>query len=496
MKYALTGAMSKAVDEYTIHSMGVPSVVLMERAALEVAGCVARIAAEFGRSVRICAVCGHGNNGADGVAAARILTWQGLTVDIITVGNEEHMTEEFRLQLEIARKSHIPCGNISDIGEYDIIVDAIFGTGLSRDVKEPYNEVIEMINDAGGLVVSVDIPSGINADTGAVMNCAVRADATVTFGYNKIGIMLYPGKEYAGDITVADIGFCPQALSGLNPARYFTPEDIYKIPERDAHSNKGTYGRTVVIAGNARMSGAAYLAAEASYRSGSGLVEIVTHNNNTAVLKELIPEAIVDGYDNNDAVDVVKNAADRASRIIIGPGLGTDETARNIVYKVIDSAECPLIMDADALNIIADDISLLKKCKSTVIITPHIGEMERLCHIPKDDILRDIAGFAARFAAENNVICVLKDAATVVASPDGGLYINTSGCAAMSKGGMGDVLTGVISGMLACRLEPFSAAAMGVYIHGLAGCAASEGKSLHSVKAGDLFEYIGTVMCK
>ena len=159
MKYALTGAMSKAVDEYTIHSMGVPSVVLMERAALEVAGCVARIAAEFGRSVRICAVCGHGNNGADGVAAARILTWQGLTVDIITVGNEEHMTEEFRLQLDIARKSHIPCGNISDIGEYDIIVDAIFGTGLSRDVKEPYNEVIEMINDAGGLVVSVDIPS-------------------------------------------------------------------------------------------------------------------------------------------------------------------------------------------------------------------------------------------------------------------------------------------------------------------------------------------------
>ena len=244
---------------------------------------------------------------------------------------------------------------------------------MSRDVKEPYNEVIEMINDAGGLVVSVDIPSGINADTGAVMNCAVRADATVTFGYNKIGIMLYPGKEYAGDITVADIGFCPQALSGLNPARYFTPEDMYKIPERDAHSNKGTYGRTVVIAGNARMSGAAYLAAEASYRSGSGLVEIVTHNNNTAVLKELIPEAIVDGYDNNDAVDVVKNAADRASRIIIGPGLGTDETARNIVYKVIDSAECPLIMDADALNIIADDISLLKKCKSTVIITPHIA---------------------------------------------------------------------------------------------------------------------------
>lgn len=496
MKYALTGSMARAVDEYTIHTVGVPSVVLMERAALEVAKKVAEISAEFGRSVRICAVCGHGNNGADGVAAARILTWQGLAVDIITVGNPEHASDEFKIQENIARNSGMVFGNISDIGEYDIVVDAVFGTGLSRDIVGVYEEVIGSVNNAGALVVSVDIPSGINADTGKVMNCAVTADATVTFGYNKQGMMLYPGREYAGEVTVADIGFCPQALSGLNPARYFTPEDVYKIPVRDAHSNKGTYGRTVVIAGNALMSGAAYLSSEASYRSGSGLVETVTHNNNCAVLRSLLPEAIVDGYDEDTAVTVVSEAVQRAARIVLGPGLGTDATARTIVDIVINSAECPVIIDADALNIIADDISLLKKCKSAVIITPHIGEMERMCKISKEEILNDITGTALKFASAHNVICVLKDAATVVASPDGGIYINSSGCAAMSKGGMGDVLTGIISGMSACRLEPFSAAAMGVYIHGLAGEAAAQGKSLHSIKAGDLFDYIGTVMCK
>ncbi len=496
MKYVLTGAMAKSVDIYTIEKMGIPSVVLMERAAFEVASKTAQIAVDFGRAVKICAVCGCGNNGADGVAAARILTWQGMAVDIIIAGDKEHATEEFNIQLDIAVRSGMAVRNLSAIDEYDIIIDAVFGIGLSREISGSYAGIIDKINACSNVVVSVDIPSGVNADTGCVMGTAIHADATVTFGYNKQGLMLYPGKALAGEVTVADIGFCPEAVRNLGAAMYFTTDDVYGIPVRDAMSNKGSYGRTLVIAGSENMSGAAYLAAAAAYRCGAGLVEVLTHENNCGVIRNLLPEAIVKGYNDDNAAEAVGEGAAKADVIIAGPGLSTDYTAAKIIKKVLSVAKCPVIIDADGLNIIAEDISLLKSCGSTVIITPHIGEMARLSGLSKAEILADSVGAAVNFAAENNVICVLKNASTVVASFEPRTYINNSGCAAMSKGGMGDVLTGVIAGMLSCRLEPFSAAAMGVYIHGLAGEAAAAENNMHTVLAGDLLEQFGRVMGK
>lgn len=308
--------------------------------------------------------------------------------------------------------------------------------------------------------------------------------------------MLYPGKALAGEVTVADIGFCPEAIRKLSPAMYFTTDDVYGIPVRDAMSNKGSYGRTLVIAGSENMSGAAYLAATAAYRCGAGLVEILTHETNCGVLRTLLPEAIVNGYNETTAVGTVEERASAADVIIIGPGLSTNETAVEIVRETITVADCPLIIDADGLNIIAGNISLLKSCRSTVIITPHIGEMSRLCGLSREEILADAVEVAKAFAVENNVICVLKNASTVVASYEPRIYINNSGCAAMSKGGMGDVLTGVIAGMLSCRLEPFSAASMGVYIHGLAGEAAAAESNMHTIVAGDLLEQFGRVMGK
>lgn len=498
MKYVLDGAMSKAVDAYTIDKTGVPSLVLMERAALCVAEKTAQIAAGFGRNVRICAVCGTGNNGADGIAAARILTWQGLMVDILLIDKTKSGTDEYNTQKQIAINSGMNFGNLSDIFEYDIIIDAIFGTGLSKPVSGIFQDVIFAMNTGRNVIVSVDIPSGINATTGEVMGVCVSADATVTFGYHKLGMMLYPGKSYAGEITVADIGFNPEAIRTLNPAMYFTTEDVNRIPEREEESNKGTYGRTLVIAGSEEMSGAAYLSGAAAYRSGAGLVEIFTHEQNAPVIRTLLPEAIVTGYNKDNVTELLSEKIDKADYIILGPGLSCSETAELIVKTVFEKGSVPLILDADGLNIVAGDTKILKTYKSTVIITPHIGEMSRLTGISKADIKADIVHTAKNFADSLGVICVIKDVVTVICEPgeEGRTYINHSGCAAMSKGGMGDVLTGIIAGMLSLKLEPFSASAMGVYLHGLAGEKAVFEKNEHTLAASDLLEAIGYVMNK
>lgn len=494
MKFALDGELSRFVDDYTIRQMGVPGLVLMERAALAVADKVAEIASDLKKDIRIGAVCGCGNNGADGIAAARILTWRGIRTDIIIAGNEEHATDEFKKQKEIAKNSNMSFSNLSDIAEYDILIDALFGTGLSRNIEGRYEEIIRTMNENDNYIISVDIPSGVDAGTGRILNIAVKADVTVTFGYYKTGMLLYPGKEYSGKVNVCDIGFCPDAIKEINPVRYFTRQDISEIPERKQYSNKGTYMRVLVIAGSEDMSGAAYLSGAAAYRCGVGLVEIFSHEKNSEILKKLLPEAIVSSYNEVNAVSLLQEKIQKADIIVLGPGLSTRPVAENMVKYILENAKIPLIIDADALNIISHNRELLKSCKTTAIITPHIGEMTRLTGLNKETILMNLTKAAADFAEEYGVVCVIKDAATVVAEPDKRVYINTSGCSAMSKAGCGDVLTGVIAAMLALKTEPFFAASMGVYVHGLAGEYAVKNKSSHSMLASDLLDEFGKII--
>ena len=244
------------------------------------------------------------------------------------------------------------------------------------------------------------------------------------------------------------------------------------------------------------MSGAAYLSGLAAFKTGAGLVEILTHKQNTEVIRKLLPEAIVKGYDEGSADMVLEECMERATCIILGPGLSTGELAKKITDIVFANGKVPLIADADAINIIANDISVLKSYSSTVIITPHIGEMVRISGMSKEEILSDSIGIARKFAVRNNVILVLKNAVTIIAEPGehGRTYINTSGTGAMSKAGMGDVLTGIIAGMLALRIEPFSAAAMGGYLHGIAGEMAAESEGEHSVMASDAAICVGRIM--
>lgn len=494
MKYALTGKMAAEVDKYTINQMGVPSIVLMERAAVSVAQKVAEIAAIFYKKPRICAICGCGNNGADGIAAARILFWQGYDVDIAEAGNESGKTPEYIIQENIAKNAGMNFVNIQGITEYDIVIDGILGIGLKRPVEGTLADVINSINISECKVVSIDIPSGIDSATGQILGTAIEADITVTFGYNKVGLMLFPGKDYAGRVEIADIGFAPEAVNNILTPVYFTGEDIENVPKRIANSHKGTYGRILVIAGSRKMSGAAYLSAAAAYRSGAGLVEIFTHEDNSAVLKTLLPEAIVKGYNEENVLELLDEALEAADIIVLGPGLSTDVTAKKITQIVLDNGKVPLIIDADALNIISLDTSVLKNYNSDTIITPHIKELSRLSGLSKEELLKDSISFARAFAKEHKVTLVMKNAVTLVVNPEGTCYINTSGTGAMSKAGLGDVLTGFIAGMLALGLDAFSASAFGVYIHGLSGECAAKRKGEHSLLASDLFDEIGNVI--
>ncbi len=525
MEYLLNAKQTKEVDTFSIEFKKIPSLVLMERAALSVTERLIAYAHDKNiekDKLKVLCVCGHGNNGADGIAVARQLNERDIKCDILTVGDaDKRGTDEYELQLEIARNLDIQVRNTANFDEYNVLVDAVFGIGLSRDIEGGYKQIVEDINafkTDENIVVAVDIPSGVNASNGHIMNCAVKADVTVTFGYNKIGMVLYPGADYAGNVYVSNIGFAKDAYkhTGVS-ARVITNQNVLELPQRDIHGNKGTFGKTFIIAGSENMGGAACMSALAAYRSGSGLVKVFTHCNNRNLILSHVPEAIIACYNNEDEhnaleyaqlVKEIESSIDWSSCVIIGPGLSTSKRAVQIVSCVIDkiltTKDKPFIIDADALNIIASDESLKAKLrqyqqteferdnKKSVIITPHIGEMARLTKKSIEEIKSDPVGCVVEVSKEYGVICVLKDARTVIADGDE-VYINTSGNAGMATGGSGDVLTGIIAGLIndgAVSYTLVNAVALGVYIHGRAGDLAKSVYGETSMKAMDIVEAI------
>jgi len=549
MKYVLDSKQMKQVDNLSINKFRMPSVVLMERAALSVASL---IEGKFSKNDKILSVCGSGNNGADGIAAARILFEKGYDVTILVAGVG---TSESELQLAIAKRSGIKIKkytrNKIKLNEYNLIIDAIFGVGLSRNIEGRYSDLVSAVNDSKAKVVSVDISSGINSTTGQIMGCAVKADYTVTFGYKKIGMLLYPGTDYSGKIKVEDIGFPKAVIQKIAKKAFtFTRDDIKMIPKRIKNSNKGTYGKVLIIAGSEYIGGAACLAGLSAYRSGTGLVRILTHENNRDAILKAVPEALISTYNSNYGVEqierIVSNELEWASCIIIGPGISKSEIAVMLTKYVIGNTRVPTIIDADALNIMADMISdtktdmvsdtktdmkidmvsdmkidmvsdmkidMISDTKTdknrftsedgvTFILTPHIGEMERISGFDMASIKSNpikyadefVKYFSKTYANNMNVICVMKDARTIVTDSNGCAYINTSGNSGMAKGGSGDVLTGVIAGLISNKMSCFEAACMGVYVHGLAGDESAEKKGEYGMKAGDIIDNICAVM--
>lgn len=509
MRYLVNGREMKEIDRRTIEDYGIPSLVLMERAAFCVAQEAEQILKERSSdgSLKgyVWAVCGMGNNGADGVAAARMLKLHGVQTAVILPTLTGRMSQELITQLEIAKKLDIPVYSAEDFipGSCDLIIDALFGIGLTRMVEGAYASLIRLISEQDeATVVSVDIPSGISSETGAVMGCAVKADVTVTFGELKLGHVLFPGRDHAGCVVVSDIGFVPEDADMAEAhVLAHTKDDLTKIPKRHAFSHKGTYGKILVIAGAKNMAGAAYFAAKAAYRTGAGLVKVMTVEENRLMIQDRIPEAILTTYDPDWAMqcpdefrEYVTTQMKWADVIVLGPGLGTEEYARFLVESVLSNAYVPIVLDADAINLAARYPYLKNYFTENIILTPHLAECSRLMEVSVEEIKDNLIYAAKAVSDQFGLTCVLKDAATVVARKDGKVFVNTSGSPAMAKGGSGDVLCGVIAGLIGLGMEECEAASMGVYVHGLAGECAAKNFGVHSVLASELADCLGEVM--
>jgi len=509
--YVVNSKTMKDIDNYTSSVIGISEEILMERAGLKVFEKIKKIIVEKGKereSIHIVIVCGCGNNAADGIVVARLLRIAGYKADIMLISDE--LNDMAKKQLAIAKKVGVNVEHHVEYDEYGIIVDSIFGIGLSREITGKYKEEIERINEASAIVVSVDIPSGIDANDGKIKGVAIEADYTVTFGINKQGMVLYPGCEFVGELEIADIGFpyiaidyaCNKNKKGFSS---ILSKEIYKeyLPIRRNNSNKGSYGRVLVIAGSKEMSGACYLSANAAYRAGAGLVKVITDEENRIILQSMLAEAIIGTYDykdveNSEGLGKFQKQFDedleKSSSIVIGPGMGNNIVTKKILMYVFKNAKQPIVVDADAINVLDDELKA--NFPKQVIMTPHVKEMANYLNKPiefvKDNML-DITDYMKEFIDGKEHILVLKDARTLVFDRNS-RYINVSGNNGMSTGGSGDVLSGVIAAFLAEGLSCKQAGMMGVYVHGLAGDSFYNENNAYSLLAKDIIEALKSVL--
>ena len=518
MEYIVEGKQMKEIDRRTIEDIGIPALVLMERAA----ECIAMHAQDMlcdkgqpGQSGTdkpvILALYGRGGNGGDALAAARILHLQGYAVELCAVADEDKLCETAAKELDIARRCGVAeCREAAwqiDFAKYALVLDGIFGIGLSRAVDERFAALFQKIEGSGVRVLGIDIPSGLSADTGEILGACIPCERTVTFGYRKVGQMVYPGAEVCGEVCVEDIGF-PAFLAGQvlgKPYTYYTYNrgDEGRLPERKAHSHKGTYGHVLVWAGSQEITGAAYLAAQAAYRSGVGLVKLLSAPECIQTVRGMMPELLTGIVSPQAGAKEIQSMFQKelawADVVLAGPGLGQSAELQGLLglfLQEIKKAGKPLVLDADAINLLAAILEgetpgqriaeLSELLPSPVVLTPHPKELSGLLKMPVAQITGHAVDTARQCIYNNKLIWVLKDARTIVAH-DGQLYINTSGCDGMATGGSGDVLAGLIAG-LTVSMEAFEAAKMGVFLHGRAGECASEKRSRRAMLAGDMLE--------
>lgn len=495
------------IDRRTRDEYGIPTLLLMENAASAITH-IAEQTLGTVKGKRISVICSKGNNGGDGLASARQLHNRGAEVSIYLMSDAAAFTGEPAANLQIALKMGV---EVSEKGKYEItrlrsalnhshlIIDAIIGTGLSSTVKDEYKEVIELINASGRPVVSVDIPTGVNSDTGEIMGAAVRAAATVTFAIPKRGHYLHPGCVNAGTLHIADISIPAQAIEKESiRLRLLTEKEMSAlVPLRHANSHKGSNGHALVIAGSIGKGGAAAMTALSCMRTGAGLLTLAAPESVQPIIAGKLTEVMTHPLSETSEHTIAASSTDEIialagdkDAVAIGPGLTTNKETVSIVKKLVREVTAPLVIDADAINALADSPGLLRDRRSATILTPHPGEMGRLTGKSASEIQKDRIGAASDFATEYGVCLVLKGANTVIAEPSGLVHISPTGNPGMATGGTGDALTGIITGLIAQGLTPADAARLGVYIHGLAGDLAAKEKGMIGMIAGDLIERI------
>lgn len=512
MKYVVTAAQMREHERFIMDEVGMDAQILMERAAYFAAKVIRK---RMDKSDRILIVCGTGNNGADGIALARILTEKGYAPEVLFLGESSKYTDLRRKQEDILRKVlgdvaheriHCALTNTKASGkEYSVIVDAILGIGTSRELAGELKEAVDWMNRISALKMALDIPTGICADTGRVLGTAFRADITATFGLRKQGLFLSEGKKYAGEICYDSCGMVYPATDA-KPAFLLDKKTIKKLLKRTPDGNKATFGKLSFVAGSEAIAGAAILNVCAAFRSGAGYVRLCTHKNNKEAVLKAMPETVLDLYDGAELQAVrekIEKASDFAHVICAGSGLGTDAVSKEIVEALAEEMRRKdgkiFILDADALNLLAGDVMLKEKvfaAKASLILTPHVLEFSRLSGLSVEEIKADRVSAARKFATENRCIVVLKDAQTVVADTEGNVCISVKGNDGMAVAGSGDVLAGVIAGIAGQIKNPYMAACVGVYVHGWAGDMAAEKLGTHSMLPSDMIHCLKKCMKK
>lgn len=505
----VTAEVMREMDRAAIEEYGMPGVSLMENAGAGTAGAIGRRWPNL-RNAAI--ICGAGNNGGDGYVIARHLIGSGISVATYLLADREKIKGDARINLDILsrmkcdlrdaltdndleklKKSLIGC---------DLIVDAMLGTGITKELQGNYKRCVEIVNDSGVPVCAVDVPTGLNSDSGKPLGGAIKADLTCTYGLIKIGLVIYPGVEYVGDLVLVDIGFPKNVVEKLGGACRLLSEKFVKsvLPSRRPDAHKGEFGHLLIIAGSPGKTGAAALCAEAAVRSGAGLVTVAVPASLNAIIEMKITEAMSlpvadggSGYMSVDAWVDLSGAIERSTALAIGPGLSTESGTSDLFFKLIKETALPIVIDADGLNMLAKNPAALKSSKSKAVLTPHPGEMSRLLGISTAAVQEDRIGAAKKLAALTGAVVVLKGARTIIADPSGTFAVNPNGNSGMASGGTGDALTGIIGALLAQGMEPFAAASAGTWIHGCAGDLAAKRYGETALKAGDIIEALPEV---
>lgn len=498
MRYLVDSEQMRICDRNTSTYYKVPPVVLMERAAIAVAQRIG----EAAKSILV--VCGTGNNGADGLAVARIMKQSGKKVQVLLLGNPEHRSELNRLQLEICRAYDVYFDDNISENEYDMVVDALYGIGFHGEIPEDAARVLTAINKMSCPKLAVDMPSGVNADNGQVSDSAVMADITVTFGFEKIGMYRYPGKVYCGKIVTEQIGITEESfLKQFPDTACVEQSDAAKWwTRRRADGNKGTFGKVLLMAGCKNMAGACILAAKSCYRSGAGMVKVLSDAGNRGLLMQHVPEALFQPL--NGTGQDISDAVMWADVIVAGPGIGTDELSLATLQQLVEAAKGKvLVLDADALNLLSRNEMLqqlvYKREPGMTVLTPHMGELARLTgksvELLKSEGIREISNYAR----DTKCTVIAKDAVTMILSPGGKILLCDCGNDGMATAGTGDVLAGMTGAILAAAgsktaMNVLKASAAAVYLHGMAGTSAAGDKTKESLMAGDLIEYLPRVI--
>lgn len=491
----------RALDAHMIQNEHIPSLLLMENAAF---GITTAIAGRFDTDTRIVAVCGAGNNGGDGFAAARQLRAKGYNISPYLIGKRENLKGDAAVNAaffdditeiadETQAKAHFAdlCGCV--------VIDAIFGIGLSRNVEGLFAAVIDLINNSGAYIVGCDIPSGIDSNSGQVLGTAVRANETITFQCAKPGLLLYPGRQYTGCLTVKEIG--TPGYFDLGNMRAVTGD--FTLPRRSPDTHKSTYGRLACVVGSQGMSGAGLMCVGGALRAGAGLTTAGVPSCLQDIFSAHTPECMTfalsdfGGSLREDCIDGLNKLMNGKKALAAGCGLSVGPGTTYAVRHMVTSYDIQKVFDADALNVIAQDTGILLQKQGDIVLTPHIVEFSRLSGLSPDDIRQDPITSAQGFAAKYGVVLLLKGATTIVTDGKRTMLV-LAGTPGMAKGGSGDVLTGVIGGLLAgsraTDLDTFDAAVYGAYICGKAGEAAAETHGEYAMTATDTLAHIGTVI--